>query len=103
MSEAIIYVCEAPKSNSVIVAMTEAQRVAKSASDDTVPSHLRNSVFADNDAKARSRQYKYPHDFGGYVKQQYLPDSIKEEVFYKPTDNGYEREVKRIRKEKGKE
>ena len=101
MSEAIIYVCEAPKSNSVIVAMSEAQAVAKSATDDTVPPHLRNSVFADNDAKARSRQYKYPHDYGGYVEQQYLPDSIKGSVFYKPTDNGFEREVKRIRKEKG--
>ena len=103
MSQAIIYVCEAPKSNSVIVAMSEAQSVAKSASDDTVPAQLRNSVFADSEAKARSKQYKYPHDFGGYVKQQYLPDSIKGKVFYRPTDNGYEREVKRIRKEKGKE
>ena len=103
MSQAIIYVCEAPKSNSVIVAMGEAQAAARSAKDDTVPAHLRNSVFADNDAKARSKQYKYPHDYGGYVKQQYLPDSIKDSVFYTPTDNGFEREVKRIRKEKGKE
>ncbi|MBQ7373166.1 MAG: replication-associated recombination protein A [Clostridia bacterium] len=103
MSQAIIYVCEAPKSNSVIIAMNGAQAAARSAKDDTVPPHLRNSVFADSDSKARSRQYKYPHDYGGYVDQQYLPDSIKGSVFYSPKDNGFEKEVKRIRKEKGKE
>ena len=102
LSQAIIYVCEAPKSNSVIVAMSEAQAEAKSAKDDTVPAHLRNSVFADSESKHRSKQYKYPHDFGGYVEQQYLPDSLKGSVFYRPTNNGFEREVKRIREEKGK-
>ena len=102
LSQAIIYVCEAPKSNTVIIAMGEAQSAAKSAKDDTVPPHLRNSVFADSDAKARSRQYKYPHDFGGYVEQQYLPDSLVGSVFYRPTDNGFEKRVKEIRMEKGK-
>ncbi|MBE5741808.1 MAG: replication-associated recombination protein A [Clostridiales bacterium] len=102
MSQAIIYVCEAPKSNSVIIAMNGAQEAAKSTKDDTVPAHLRNSVFADSDAKARSRQYKYPHDYGGYVDQQYLPDSLVGSVFYVPKDNGFELEVKKIRKQKGK-
>ncbi len=102
LSEAIVYVCEAPKSNSVIIAMGKAQDAAKSVKDDTVPSHLRNSVFADSDAKARSRQYKYPHDYGGWVEQQYLPDSLKGSVFYEPKDNGFEREVKKIRQDKGK-
>jgi putative ATPase len=82
--------------------MSEAQEAARSVKDDTVPAHLRNSVFADSDAKHRSKQYKYPHDFGGYVEQQYLPDSLKGSVFYRPTNNGFEREVKRIRTEKGK-
>lgn len=102
LSEAIVYVCEAPKSNSVIIAMNKAQDAAKSIKDDTVPAHLRNSVFADSDAKARSRQYKYPHDYGGWVEQQYLPDSLKGSVFYEPKDNGFENEVKKIRQDKGK-
>ena len=101
LSQAIIYVAEAPKSNSVIIAMSEAQAAAKSAKDDTVPAHLRNSPFADNQAKAMSRQYKYPHDYGGYCEQQYLPDSLKDRVFYVPKDNGFEQTVKQIRKEKG--
>ncbi len=102
LSEAIIYVCEAPKSNSVVIAMNEAKRAAESAADDTVPMHLRNAVFADSDAKALSRGYKYPHDYGGYVEQQYLPDSLKGSVFYRPKDIGFEKTVKNIREEKGK-
>ena len=101
LSEAIIYVCEAPKSNSVIVAMDAARAAAESNKDDTVPMHVRNAVFGDKDAKEKSRQYKYPHDYGGYVEQQYLPDSLAESVFYKPGNNGFEKQVREIRKEKG--
>ena len=101
LSEAIIYVCEAPKSNSVVVAMNAARAAAESNKDDTVPMHVRNAVFGDKDAKEKSRQYKYPHDFGGYVEQQYLPDSLAESVFYKPGNNGFEKQVREIRKEKG--
>ena len=101
LSEAIIYVCEAPKSNSVVVAMNAARAAAESNKDDTVPMHVRNAVFGDKDAKEKSRQYKYPHDYGGYVEQQYLPDSIAESVFYKPGNNGFEKQVREIRKEKG--
>lgn len=101
LSEAIIYVCEAPKSNSVVVAMDAARAAAESNKDDTVPMHVRNAVFGDKEAKEKSRQYKYPHDYGGYVEQQYLPDSLAGSVFYKPGDNGFERQVKEIRKEKG--
>ena len=102
LTEAIIYVCEAPKSNSVVIAMNEAKAAAESNKDDTVPMHIRNAVFADKDAKKKSSEYKYPHDYGGYVEQQYLPDSLVGSVFYRPKDNGYEREVKEIRRQKGK-
>ena len=101
LSEAIIYVCEAPKSNSVVVAMNAARAAAESNKDDTVPMHVRNAVFGDKDVKEKSRQYKYPHDYGGYVEQQYLPDSLAESVFYKPGNNGFEKQVREIRKEKG--
>ena len=101
LSEAIIYVCEAPKSNSVVVAMNAARAAAESNKDDTVPMHVRNAVFGDKDAKEKIRQYKYPHDYGGYVEQQYLPDSLAESVFYKPGNNGFEKQVREIRKEKG--
>ncbi|MDY2880186.1 MAG: replication-associated recombination protein A [Candidatus Borkfalkiaceae bacterium] len=101
LSEAIIYVCEAPKSNSVVVAMDGARAAAESTKDDTVPMHVRNAVYADREAKAKSAEYLYPHDFGGYVRQQYLPDSLVGTKFYFPKDNGFERKVKEIRREKG--
>lgn len=101
LSHAIIYVCEAPKSNSVITAMSAAAADAEKVRDDTVPPHLKNSVFADVEDKHKSAGYKYPHDYGGYVEQQYLPDSLVGRVYYKPSDNGFEKKIPEIRKEKG--
>ena len=102
LSHAIIYVCEAPKSNSVIEAMGMAREDAERVCDDNVPPHLRNSVFADDEAKKKSSAYKYPHSYGGWVAQQYLPDSLKDKVYYNPTDNGDEARIKEMqRKRKG--
>ena len=102
MSEAIVYVCEAEKSNSVVEAMYAAVADAKSASDDSVPPYLKDNSFGSKEDKANSQEYKYPHNYGGYVEQQYLPDSLKDKIYYTPGQNGYENEVKEIRKRKGK-
>jgi putative ATPase len=102
LSEAIIYVAEAEKSNSVVLAMYSAEEDALSVKDDNVPAHLKNYEFASKEDKKNKANYKYPHDYGGYVEQQYLPDSLKGKVYYKPTDNGYEKNIKEIRKRKGK-
>lgn len=102
ISEAIVYVCEAEKSNSVYLAMAAAGEDAVNVKDDTVPPHLKNAVFGSAEDKNLSKNYKYPHNYGGYVEQQYLPDSLKDRVYYKPTDNGYEKKVKEIRLKKGK-
>ena len=101
MSNAIIYVCEAEKSNSVIAAMDGARRAAREVRDDNIPAYLKDSSYGDREAKAQSAKYKYPHDFGGWVEQQYLPDSLKNEVFYRPTGRGYEKKVEEIRRAKG--
>ncbi|MBQ3116067.1 MAG: replication-associated recombination protein A [Clostridia bacterium] len=102
LSEAIIYVCEAEKSNTVVEAMYSAEADAISVKDDNVPAHLKNYEFASKEDKKQKGLYKYPHDFGGYVEQQYLPDELKDRVYYAPKDNGYEKTVKEIRKKKGK-
>lgn len=102
LSQAIVYVCEAPKSNSVYLAMHAAGEDAEKVRDDTVPPHLKNSVFASDADKAKSANYKYPHEYGGYVEQQYLPDSLKDKVYYKPLNNGFERKIPEIRAQKGK-
>jgi putative ATPase len=82
--------------------MYSAEEDAISVKDDNVPAHLKNYEFATKEDKLNKANYKYPHDFGGYVGQQYLPDSLKGRVYYKPKDNGYEKVVKEIRKRKGK-
>ena len=104
LSNAIIYVCEAPKSNSVVMAMNAAKKDAREVRDDEgVPPYLKDNTFGDRSAKAQSGKYKYPHDYaGGYVDQQYRPDKLKDRVYYKPSEYGYERTVKQIRKDKGK-
>ena len=84
---AIIYICEAEKSNSVVVAMNKAMYDAEHEKQTDVPNHLKNHPTGYNDGHG---SYKYPHDFGGYVKQQYLPDNIKDRVYYVPTKNGKE-------------
>ena len=103
LSSAIIYVCEAPKSNSVVTAMNAAKRDAREVRDDDgVPPYLKDNTFGDKDTKAQSANYKYPHDYaGGWVKQQYLPDRLKDKVYYTPSDYGFERTVKQNRKNKG--
>lgn len=101
LSDAIVYVCEAPKSNAVVEAYHAARRDAVENKDDAIPLYLKDNSFGDSLAKAQSAKYLYPHNFGGYVEQQYLPDSLKDRVYYRPKDVGFESEVKRIRKEKG--
>ena len=102
LSNAVIYVCEAPKSNSTVVAMEMAQHDAKTVRADSVPGHLKNAVYGSTEDKKESSKYKYPHNYGGWVKQQYLPDELIGKVYYTPTDNGFEKTVKEIRKVKGK-
>ena len=68
LTQAILYVCESPKDNRVVVAMNMAQDDAKNHPDDNIPPYLKNHT-------PQSKFYKYPHDYGGYVDQQYLPNS----------------------------
>ncbi len=76
LTQAIIYVCESPKDNRVVIAKMMAEDDAKNHADDRIPDYLKNHTEA-------SKKYKYPHDYGGYVEQQYLPDSLKDRVYFK--------------------
>lgn len=102
LSNAIIYVCETEKSNSVVVAMQSAREDACNVRDDDIPPYLKDNTFGDAKTKAQSLNYKYPHNYGGYVEQQYLPDSLKDKVYYIPNDRGFEEKIKKIREKKGK-
>ena len=80
LTQAIIYVCESPKDNRVVMAMNMAQDDAKNHSDDTIPPYLRNHT-------PESKNYKYPHNYGGYVEQQYLPNSLKDRKYFTRKEN----------------
>lgn len=88
LSHAIVYICEAEKSNSVYLAMHNAMKDAELYKNARVPNHLKNHPTGYNDGHG---SYKYPHDFGGYVKQQYLPDELKSKIYYVPKENGREK------------
>lgn len=80
LTQAIVYVCQAPKDNRVVVAMGQAQDDALNHADDRIPEYLKNHTPA-------SKNYKYPHDFGGYVEQQYLPDSLLGRNYFPTKDH----------------
>lgn len=99
LAEGIIYVSEAPKSNKVVEALGGAENAVKTIKHETVPLYLRDPNYKGNEEKVSG--YKYPHSYGGWVKQQYLPDEIKDAKFYEPTENGFEKVIKE-RQEKRK-
>ena len=95
LSHAIIYACEAEKSNSVYLAMEKARFDAENVKDDNVPFYLKNHPSTNDKS---NKKYKYPHDYGGYVEQQYLPEKLKNKIYYIPSKNGKEKNL--IRKKK---
>lgn len=96
LSQAAIYVACAPKSNSATNAIYKAMDVVKNTMTDAEPAYLQDAHYGGSAKLGRGIGYKYPHDFPGhYVKQQYLPDSVEGTVFYEPSDQGREVEIKK--------
>lgn len=87
LTHAIIYACEADKSNSVIIAKGLAEKDARETKTVTIPNALKNHPNINDDGTGN---YKYPHDFGGYVKQQYMPKELENNRYYFPKENGKE-------------
>ena len=95
LSNAASYVACAPKSNSAVNAIDAAMKAVKTQTLMPVPPHLQDRHYSGAAALGRELDYKYAHDYPNhYVKQQYLPDGMEGAVFYEPSDNGYEKEIK---------
>ena len=94
LAQAVIYVACAPKSNASYLAVSAAAENVRKVKT-TVPGHLKN-IHANGEGDVpQAVGYKYAHDFPGHwVEQQYLPDEIRDEKFYEPTENGYEQTIK---------
>ena len=94
LSQAVLYVATAPKSNSACNAVFAAMDNVKKYKT-TVPVHLQDAHYRGSAKLGHGIGYKYAHDYPNhYVKQQYLPDEIKDDVFYEASDNGYEQTIK---------
>lgn len=104
LSEAAAYVAVSPKSNSTYVAMDKALSDIGDGDTGSVPMWLRNAPAKGMKDLGYSKGYKYAHDYeNNYVEMQFLPDRIKDKKYYTPTDNGYERKIRKWMKERGQD
>ena len=95
LSQAAAYVATAPKSNAAVMAITEAMDHVAHHKIRTVPPHLQDAHYQTAGKLGHGTGYLYAHDFPEhYVKQQYLPDEVVGTVFYRPGENGYEKQIK---------
>lgn len=99
IAEATILLATAPKSNSACMAIDAALADLKSCDALDFPRHLQNVHFDGKGADVVGQHYLYPHDFPNhYVKQQYLPDALKDRVYYEFGDNKQEQSALLYRK-----
>lgn len=95
LAQAVTYMASAPKSNSAINAIDKAMRVVQETKTPPVPVHLQDAHYKSAGKLGHGKGYKYAHDYKNhYVKQQYLPDGLTDEVFYEPSENGYEATIR---------
>jgi len=99
LAQAAIYLASAPKSNALYLADKAVKEEIEKSGSQQVPLHIRNAPTSLMKKLGYSRGYLYPHNYSeGWVEQEYLPKEIKNRIFYRPTNRGFEQEI-RNRKE----
>ncbi|MDO4572676.1 MAG: replication-associated recombination protein A [Clostridia bacterium] len=95
LAQAIIFLCESPKSNAVVMAIDAAFADAENSLDEPVPLHLRDTSYAGAKQLGHGAGYKYPHDYPGHwVRQAYMPASVQGRRYYRPSDQGQEAKIR---------
>ena len=95
LADAVILLCTAPKSNSAATAVASALSDVKAGQTGEIPRHMQN-VHLDSAGLEREQGYRFPHDYPGhYVKQQYLPDALRDRVYYRYGENKTEQAARR--------
>ena len=95
LAQAVTYVASAPKSNSAVNAISQAMETVKNTMTAPVPSHLQDAHYKSSSKLGHGIGYKYAHDYPNhYVEQQYLPDGLTDRKFYRPSENGYEQQIR---------
>ncbi|TFH53990.1 replication-associated recombination protein A [Actinomyces viscosus] len=94
LAEAALAVATAPKSNAVTVALNESLADVSAGKAAAVPAHLRDAHYAGAEGLGHGQGYRYPHDFPhAVVGQQYLPEGLEGSRYYRPSSNGFERQL----------
>ncbi len=95
LADAVILLATAPKSNSAYLAVDAALTDIRAGLSGDFPRCLQNVHFDGTDAKQKGQHYRYPHDYPNhYVEQQYLPDTLRDRVYYEYGDNRQEQAAK---------
>lgn len=105
LSQAIIFLCESPKSNAVVLAKDAALADAATSYDEPVPIYLRDTSYRGAKKLGHGKGYKYPHDYPGHwVQQDYMPQSLKGKRYYEPSGMGAEAKIleNHIRRDKAR-
>ena len=104
LGQAIIAVCESPKSNAVCRAVESAVADAERSGCEAVPVYLRDTHYKGAPKLGHGANYKYPHDYPGHwVEQRYAPDGAEGMPYYLPSEQGFEQEIRRLRAQRGRE
>jgi putative ATPase len=100
LSHCVTFLASSPKSNASYLALQRAKGALNNNNSLEIPMHLRNAPTNLMKSMGYSKGYKYPHDFEGhFVEEDYLPEKIKHEVFYRPGEEGSEKSIsERLRK-----
>ena len=102
IAQAIIAVCESPKSNAVLMAVERALADAQKGGFESVPRHLRDTHYRGAEKLGSGEGYKYVHDYPGhYVVQDYRPVEAAGFPYYVPSTQGREKDVRALRKTRG--
>lgn len=95
LAQVTTYLASAPKSNASYIAIEAAQKDIREEPVEPVPLHLRNAPTGLMKEEGYSEGYLYPHDYErNFIEQQYLPNSLKDKLYYWPSENGFEKDIK---------
>jgi putative ATPase len=96
LAQAAVYLATAPKSNSLYTAFQGVKRDIRELENMPVPLHIRNPVTSLMKDMGYGKDYKYPHDYPDhFIEEEYLPENLKGRTYYHPTEQGFEREIKK--------
>jgi putative ATPase len=95
LAQAAVYLATAPKSNSLYAGYGKVKQTISQTGTLPAPLHIRNAPTRLMEELGYGKDYKYAHDFqDAYVPQEYLPEELKDQVYYEPTNRGYEKIIK---------